>query len=108
MKEAGGWEEWIPKTKPDREYESTVCGNIGVSQLEVILNGLKDDRAPGVDGVTTRMLKHASDLFKLMLTDLLNSILTEGEVPKALLIGKMTLIDKKEPSLLVNKKRRCA
>ena len=105
MKEAGGWEEWIPKTKPDWEYESTVCGNIGVSQLEVILNGLKDDRAPGVEGVTTRMLKHASDQFKLMLTDLLNSILTEGEVPQALLISKMTLIDKKEPSLLVNKKR---
>ena len=82
-----------------------MCVNIGVSQLEVIWIGLKDDRAPGVERVTTRMLKHASDQFKLMLTDLLNSILTEGEVPQALLIGKMTLIDKKEPSLLVNKKR---
>ena len=82
-----------------------MCGNIGVSQLEVIWIGLKDDRAPGVERVTTRMLKHASDQFKLMLTDLLNSILTEGEVPQALLISKMTLIDKKEPSLLVNKKR---
>ena len=102
VKEAGGWEEWIPKVKPDSEYESTVCVTIGVSQLEGILNGLKDDGAPGVDGVTSSMLKHASDQFKSMLTDLINSILTEGEV---LQIGKMTLIDKKELSLLVNKKR---
>ena len=105
VKEAGGWEEWITKLKPDREYKSTVCGKIDVPQLEVILKGLKDDRAPGVDGVTTRMLKYASDEYKSRLTDLLNSILTEGEVPQALLVGKMTLIDKKEPSLLVSKKR---
>lgn len=38
------------------------------------------------------------------MTDLVNQILTDGSVPEALLVGKMTLIDKKAPSLYVNQK----
>lgn len=42
-------------------------------------------------------------VFKVaLMTDLVNQVLTDGTVPEALLVGKMTLIDKKVPSLLVN------
>ena len=59
---------------------------------------------PGVDGITANMLKLSSLAFRTKLTELVNEIIQEGEVPESLFIGKMTLIDKKEPSLLVGKK----
>ena len=37
--------------------------------------------------------------------DLVHQVLTDGTVSEALLVGKMTLIDKKAPSLLVNQMR---
>ena len=40
-----------------------------------------------------------------LLTDLVNQILTERIVPEALSVGKLTLIDKKDPSLFVKQKR---
>ena len=41
-----------------------------------------------------------------LITGIINESLMEGNVPGSLQIGKMTLIDKKEPSLEVSKKRR--
>ena len=82
LKESVGSEEWIPKQKPGREYKLTVCATVNIAQIESILKGLKDDRAPGlVDGVTFIMLKLAFNQFKFMLTDLANQILNDGEVP---------------------------
>lgn len=51
------------------------------------------------------MLKHAGPGALAFLTNLINEILQEGKVPESLQTGKMTLIDKKKPSLLVSGKR---
>ena len=50
------------------------------------------------------MLSHAGPNFIRLLTDLINCILTDGVVPDSQLTGKMTLIEKKAPSLLVANK----
>ena len=50
------------------------------------------------------LLSHAGPQFINRLTDLVNSILTDGVALESLLTGKMTLIDKKSPSLLVTNK----
>ena len=44
-------------------------------------------------------------MFKSKLTDLVNEMLTSGEVANSLQTSIMTLIDKKEPSLEITKKR---
>ena len=56
---------------------------------------LKDNRALGVDGIPTRLIKNASNLFYEKLTDLVNECLREGTTPNTLNEGRMTLIDKK-------------
>ena len=51
------------------------------------------------------MLKSSSVMLKSKLTDLINEMLTSGEVATSLQTGRMTLIDKKGPSLEITKKR---
>ena len=51
------------------------------------------------------MLKHSSHKYKQKLTDLVNDMMDAGEVASTFQTGWMTLIDKKEPSLEVTKKR---
>ena len=51
------------------------------------------------------MLKLAGPVALNYITDLINEIPQEGRVPETLQTGKMTLIDKKKPSLLVSGKR---
>ena len=60
----------------------------------------KDNRASGIDEISTRLFKNASPLFYTYLTEMINKCLETGSTPKALNVGKMTLIDKKEASLL--------
>ena len=105
VKESLGWEKWIPKVKSETGYEGEICIAVSRNQVKSIIENLKEDRAPGVDGVTTNMLKLSSQTFLVRLTELINSIIPEGDVPESLMIGQITLIDKKEPSLLLNKKR---
>ena len=51
------------------------------------------------------MLKGASPKMITLLSSVINESLAEGSVPGLLQTGKLTLIDKKEPSLDVTKKR---
>ncbi len=76
-----------------------------MAEVTEIIKSHKSDRAPGVDGVHSEMLKHASAAFLQEITSVLNEILESGEVSPALLTGKLTLIDKKKPSLVVGEKR---
>ena len=57
------------------------------------------------DGITSSMLKNASPLAISYLTNLYNEMFRTGTVPNSLLSGKMTLTDKKKPSLYVSGKR---
>ena len=58
-----------------------------------------------MDGITSSMPMHAFPLALQLLTSVLNEMLLLGLTPDSLNVGKMTLIDKKEPSLAINSKR---
>ena len=99
------FEKWCPKERDEFEYQDEVCLPVGVTDVMGIIKYFKIDRAPGIDNVTPSMLKGASTSFIGKLTEVVNESLKEGKVPASLLVGKMTLIDKKELSLDVAKKR---
>ena len=53
-----GWQELILNLKP--EFENEICNNVTVAQIESIISDIKEDRAPGGDGVPANMLKLSS------------------------------------------------
>ena len=69
------------------------------------ISTIKTDRAPGINGILSTMVKNASGKFVDKITELINDCFETGCVPEILQTGKMTLIDKKEPSLEASKKR---
>ena len=79
------------------------CRPVSEHEVEKVITGLKENCALGVDQ-TSSMLKLAGPLFIRMFTGLINSVFEKGQVPESLAVGKMTLIDKKAPSLLVKDK----
>ena len=81
-----------------------MCAPCSKEKIMEIIIIIKLIRAPGVDGVLTTMLKNASDKFIIKLMEMINICLTNGDVLAILNTGKMTLIDKKEPSLEISKK----
>ena len=104
-KENTNWKEWIVAESDASEHEAEVCANITLSTVSDLVSKLKRDRAPGVDGVSSAMLMAAGPLALDLLTDMFNHMLRIGKVPDSLQTGKMTLIDKKQPSLEVKGKR---
>jgi len=105
VKNNTNYEKWIPQVNDEFKYESEVCAPCSKEKIIAIIKSIKAGRAPGVDGVLTTMLKNASDKYFTKLTEMLNICIESGDVPEILNTGKMTLIDKKEPSLEVSKKR---
>ena len=73
--------------------------------VQKLIIGLKTERAPGIDGVSSQMLVYAGQGALDLLTCMYNNMLRLGTVPEMLSIGRMTLIDKKLPSQLVTGKR---
>ena len=105
MKQSDLWKPWIPSVSDHLAHEAEVCREVKECEVLEIIKSLKQERAPGVDGITSQMLTHAGPCFIRLLTNLINCILKDGIVPDSLQTGKMTLIDKKAPSLLVANKR---
>lgn len=93
--------EWVgPMVDIDR-HEQEVCQSVSTNQVMDLVAKHKDSRASGIDGIPTRLFKNASGLFYEMMTDMINDCLESGTSPQCLNTGRMTLIDKKEPSLQV-------
>ena len=105
VKNSTNYEKWIPKVNDEFKFESEVCAPCSKEKIIAIIKSIKAGRAPGVDGILTTMLKNASDEYFTKLTEMINICLESGDIPAILNTGKMTLIDKKEPSLEVSKKR---
>ena len=105
MKQSDSWKPWIPIVTDRLAHKAEVCKEVKECEVTDIINSLKQERAPRVDGITSPMLRHTGPNFIRLLTDLINCILSDGVVPDSLLTGKITLIDKKAPSLLVANKR---
>ena len=99
------YEKWILKERDEFAYEEEVCCLTNESEVKGMIRFLKSDRAAEADDVLSAMLKGASPKMITLLTSVINESLAEGSVPSSLQTGKLTLIDKKEPSLDVMKKR---
>ena len=105
VKQLLGWQEWMRDSVYSNAHEEKVCSRTSEAEVKSVIDKMKLQRAPGVDNVTVAMLKYAGPGFISLLTELVNNIFLEGQVPEALLVGRMTLIDKKSTSLLVSQKR---
>ena len=105
IKQLLGWQEWMKNPVNSNAHEEEVCRQANEAEVKSVINKMKLQRAPGVDNVTVAMLKYAGPKFISLLTELLNNVFQEGQVPESLLVGRMTLIDKKSTSLLVSQKR---
>ena len=77
------WARWmnVGEPVPEDKFEGEVCAHITVKELTEMIGSFKDDRAPGVDDVTAKMLKAASAKFLSKLTEVVNGMLETGEVP---------------------------
>ena len=98
-------EDWITKEADATEHESEVCSPVLKSKIIELIGKLKDTRASGIDNIPTMLFKNASELYYDRLTEMINRCLTSGQTPQILNVGKMTLIDKKEASMQISKKR---
>ena len=96
---------WILDNEQPDKHEEEVCRPATVNEIKDIVKRNKDSRASGVDELPTLLFINATQRYLEELTDLVNDCLLQGETPECLNTGKMTLIDKKEASLQVNKKR---
>ena len=104
VKQLLGWQEWMKDSVDRNAHEGKVCRRTSEAEVKAVIDKMKLQRAPGVDNVTVAMLKYAGPGFIRLLTELINNIFLEGQVPETLLVGRMTLIDKKSTSLLVSQK----
>ena len=105
VKSSKNWKDWIIPENDESMYENEVCAPVMESQVLEHISSLKNERSTGIDNLTTSMLKRAGPGALSFVTNMINEILQEGKVPESLQTGKMTLIDKKKPSLLVSGKR---
>ena len=105
IKQLLGWQEWMKDSVDSTTHEEQVCKQTSVTEVKAVIEKMKLQRAPGVDNVTVSILKYAGPSFITLLTEVINTTFQEGKVPETLLVGRMTLIDKKAPSLLVSQKR---
>ena len=58
-KQSEAWKPWIPKETEPLAHETEVCCEVTSNEVMVVINTLKQERAPGVDGITAPMLRHA-------------------------------------------------
>ena len=105
IKDSSNWKGWIIPESDPSEHEADVCAPVTSNMVQKLINGLKTERAPGIDGVSCQMLVYAGQEALDLLTCMYNNMLRLGTVPEMLSIGRMTLIDKKLPSQVVTGKR---
>ena len=103
IKDQADHDKWISKFWEPIEYEQEVCCLISAQEVREIIDSHKKERAPGVEGILTGMLKNANSNYINKFNNLINKMFVEGDVP-ATLQTRMPLFDKKKPSLDMKKK----
>ena len=87
IKQLLGWQEWM-KDSVDSNAHEEVCRRSTKVEVKSVIDKMKLHRAPGVDNVMVAMLKYAGPCFINLLTELINNIFLEGQLPETLLVGK--------------------
>ena len=82
-----------PNLNPD-EFESKVCAPYTYTELVQTLNTLPNGKAAGFDNISNELLKNSNHDTRLYLQSFLNKIISDGEVPPDLNLGKCMLIHK--------------
>lgn len=79
--------------------------NININEIEHALTQIKNNRAPGEDGVTTEMLKMGGTATLESIEILLNKCLSEGKIPNTWQNAKVILLYKKGDKLKIDNYR---
>ena len=82
-----------PNVKTD-EFEAKICSPFTYTELVNTLNSLPNGKAAGYDNIPNEMLRHTNYNSRLYLQTFLNQIISDGEVPPDLNLGKCMLIYK--------------
>ena len=81
---------WHSKIEKDLEYlrnnlsenSTTLDCKFTIQEVKAGLKALKNNKAPGVDGIPNEFLKVSDDSFIAILTSLFNFMLEKGEIPE--------------------------
>ena len=77
--------------------------NITILELEQALKMTKENRSPGIDGISINFYKNCFDIVGEHLTRVLNTCFRTGEIPYDMKISILTLLYKKgDPELMEN------
>ena len=76
------------------QFESDVVSPYSFSELESILDSLPPRKAAGFDNISNELLKNTNFDSRLYLQTFLNKIISDGEVPPDLNLGKCMLVHK--------------
>ena len=79
---------------PDGKYDEEVNKELEWEEFESNLNGLKNGRAGGVDGIRNELLKECGDRTKRLLFLFTRTMMETGHVPEELNVGRVKLIFK--------------
>ena len=87
------------------DWSDEVVPEFTTNEVEKLVKGLKDNRAPGYDHISPRLVKNGGRNLIVVLTDIFNSIIKEGLVPESLNQGIMNLIPKEKSALTLKQRR---
>ena len=76
------------------QREEEILGDVQISEIQVTINGLLNNKSPGIDHIPNEFLKYSTLNFKRILTKLLNKIFKEYKIPMVWKEGVTTLIPK--------------
>ena len=77
--------------------------HITQSELKAAVSKTKENKSPGIDGLSANLYKTCFDILAEPLTKVLNHCFTHGKVPYSMKIGVLSLLYKKgDPELIQN------
>ena len=77
--------------------------HITQSELKAAISKTKENKSPGIDGLSANLYKTCFDILGKPLTKVLNHCFTHGKVPYSMKIGVLSLLYKKgDPELMQN------
>ena len=83
-----------PLTFEDKQFELDVCSPFTMAELDQTLDSLPNGKAAGIDNIPNELLKNSNLKSRLYIQTFLNKIISDGEVPEDLNLGKCMLIFK--------------
>ena len=87
----------VPTTKLSDTESRRIVSRITITELNLALGALNENKAEGPDDITTSMLKNTGTNTRLLILELFNDVLLSGTNPSAWKLGKVILTLKRSP-----------